>query len=78
MGDIDTTVAVNEGVKTKPQEENQAALYRKPRLSQCLNISDFETVARHTMKQTSWNYYSTGADDEFVSLPIDRRLSTKG
>ncbi|KIL87651.1 l-lactate dehydrogenase [Fusarium avenaceum] len=66
LGDIDTTVAVNEDAKAKTQEENEAALYRKPRLSHCLNISDFETVARHTMKKTSWNYYSTGADDEFT------------
>ncbi|KAG5660256.1 hypothetical protein KAF25_003778 [Fusarium avenaceum] len=66
LGHIDTTVAVNEDAKAKLQQESEAALYRKPRLSQCLNISDFETVARHTMKKTSWNYYSTGADDEFT------------
>ncbi|KAM0265278.1 hypothetical protein ACHAPA_007857 [Fusarium lateritium] len=66
LGDVDTTAVVKETINPKYQEENQTALYLKPRLSQCLNISDFETVARHTMKRTSWNYYSTGADDEFT------------
>lgn len=64
LGDVETIVTTSE--EPKP-EANQTSLYRKPKLSHCINISDFEIVARNIMKLTSWNYYSTGSDDEFVS-----------
>ena len=35
---------------------------------QCYNLMDFEAVARRTMKKTAWAYYSSGADDEIVSI----------
>ncbi|KAM0559983.1 hypothetical protein ACHAPJ_003937 [Fusarium lateritium] len=66
LGEIDTSAVINEIAKSKSQGESQTVSYRKPKLSQCLNISDFEAVARQTMKTESWNYYSTGADDEFT------------
>lgn len=35
-----------------------------PPLDQCLNLYDFEVVAKQVMKPTAWAYYSSGADDE--------------
>jgi L-lactate dehydrogenase (cytochrome) len=46
----------------------QVAVERKPILEQCYNLMDFEAVARRVMKRTAWAYYSSGADDEIVSL----------
>ncbi|RBR20876.1 uncharacterized protein FIESC28_05028 [Fusarium coffeatum] len=63
LGDIDTSVITSEGPKP---EAKQSSLYRKPKLSHCINMSDFETVARNMMKEASWNYYSTGSDDELT------------
>jgi L-lactate dehydrogenase (cytochrome) len=37
---------------------------------------DFEAVARRVMKKTAWAYYSSGADDEIVS--ISERLPLNG
>lgn len=46
--------------------ERQERLSRKPLLSQCYNLLDFEAVARRVMKKTAWGYYSSAADDEIV------------
>ncbi|SJX65350.1 probable CYB2-L-lactate dehydrogenase (cytochrome b2) [Sporisorium reilianum f. sp. reilianum] len=35
-----------------------------PPLSQCLNLYDFEVIAKRVLKPTAWAYYSSGADDE--------------
>ncbi|KAF9768392.1 hypothetical protein IL306_014335 [Fusarium sp. DS 682] len=69
LGDIDTSVpsmSTNAASEPKAQKQNREALIRKPKLSQCITISDFESVAQQTMKKSSWNYYSTGAEDEFT------------
>lgn len=66
LGDVDTSVVANEDPAPKARQGSQTSLYRKPKLSQCINISDFEHVAQNVMKTTSWNYYSTGSDDEFT------------
>ncbi|KAG8672816.1 hypothetical protein FPOAC2_06224 [Fusarium poae] len=67
LGNIDTTsVATNQDTTPKTTKGSQESLYRKPKLSHCINISDFEKVAQNVMKITSWNYYSTGSDDEFT------------
>lgn len=53
-----------------PEEENRLErVKRMPELEQCYNLMDFEAVARRIMKRTAWAYYSSGADDEIVSLP---------
>ncbi|KAK9458907.1 FMN-dependent dehydrogenase-domain-containing protein [Lipomyces oligophaga] len=39
---------------------------RMPPVSQCYNLLDFEDIARQTMKNTAWAYYSSGADDEIT------------
>lgn len=55
--------------ETDPQEEErQQRIARMPILEQCYNLMDFEAVARGVMKKTAWAYYSSGADDEIVSL----------
>ena len=43
-------------------------LWRKPALEECLNLDDFENVARRVMSEAAWAYYSSGADDEIVSV----------
>ena len=50
------------------EEERQERIKRMPILEQCYNLMDFEAVARRVMKKTAWAYYSSGADDEIVSL----------
>eukprot|EP00056_Hartaetosiga_gracilis_P010031 m.147326 g.147326 ORF g.147326 m.147326 type:complete len:1095 (+) comp13241_c0_seq11:68-3352(+) len=55
-------------------DKNELALHEtkelqteeKPPLSQILNLFDFEGVARKTMTQQGWAYYSSGADDEIA------------
>ncbi|EXL92811.1 L-lactate dehydrogenase (cytochrome) [Fusarium odoratissimum NRRL 54006] len=63
LGDIDTSVA---GMSANGTTQSKEPEQSKPKLSQCVNISDFESVAQQTMKKSSWNYYSTGAEDEFT------------
>lgn len=36
----------------------------KPGLDACINLYDFEAIAKHSVKQQGWVYYSSGADDE--------------
>ncbi len=50
------------------EEARQDRIRRKPILEQCYNLMDFEAVARTVMKKTAWAYYSSGADDEIVSV----------
>ncbi|KAH6693742.1 FMN-dependent dehydrogenase-domain-containing protein [Plectosphaerella plurivora] len=38
----------------------------KPPLSHCLNLFDFEAVARQVLNPTSWAYFSSAADDEIT------------
>ncbi|KAF4345131.1 L-lactate dehydrogenase (cytochrome) [Fusarium beomiforme] len=69
LGGIDVSapaVSASEATEAKAQEQNEGTLMRKPKLSQCITISDFESVAQQAMKKSSWNYYSTGAEDEFT------------
>jgi L-lactate dehydrogenase (cytochrome) len=57
-----------------PQEvERQERIKRMPILEQCYNLMDFEAVARGVMKKSAWAYYSSGADDEIVSLLFDSK-----
>ena len=61
-------------VNTEPDERDpdedarQDRIARKPLLEQCYNLMDFEAVARTVMKRSAWAYYSSGADDEIVSI----------
>lgn len=46
--------------------ERQGKLIDKPPLSECLSLHDFEAVAKETMTQAAWAYYSSGSDDEIT------------
>ena len=60
---------VDQGKEIDPEEDDrQERIKRMPILEQCYNLMDFEAVARRIMKKTAWAYYSSGADDEIVSL----------
>ncbi|PWN49012.1 putative CYB2-L-lactate dehydrogenase [Violaceomyces palustris] len=52
-------VAVTETKQAVAQDPNAL-----PPLDQCLNLYDFEVVAKKVLKPTAWAYYSSGADDE--------------
>jgi len=78
LGEVDmSTVKVEHQEDTEEEKERQQRIKRKPILEQCYNLMDFEAVARQTMKKTAWAYYSSGADDEIVSL-IDGKRRGKG
>ena len=69
LGPVDmSTVEVEEKVETAEEKERQERITRMPILDQCYNLMDFEAVARQIMKKTAWAYYSSGADDEIVSI----------
>lgn len=54
-------------IKVEPKEEKKVAKRdpsELPPLDQCLNLYDFEVVARQVLKPNAWAYYSSGADDE--------------
>ena len=60
---------VDQEKEIDPEEDDrQERIKRMPILEQCYNLMDFEAVARRIMKKTAWAYYSSGADDEIVSL----------
>lgn len=60
-------------VQQEESEDPEQSLIKEriqnmPPLQACYNLMDFETVAREVMRKTSWAYYSSGADDEIVSV----------
>jgi L-lactate dehydrogenase (cytochrome) len=68
LGPVDMGSVEEEIVVEDPQEiERQKRIKAMPRLEECYNLMDFESVARTVMKKTAWAYYSSGADDEIVS-----------
>lgn len=69
LGDVDMGTVEQEEKEYDPDEaERQERIKRMPILEQCYNLMDFEAVARRVMKKSAWAYYSSGADDEIVSL----------
>lgn len=40
--------------------------FEKPHISQMLNLFDFEAIARYTLSEEAFAYYSSGADDELT------------
>lgn len=57
---VDRVQLMKKEVQHPPQPAN------KPPLSHCLNLFDFESVARQVLNPTSWAYFSSAADDEIV------------
>jgi len=67
LGPVDPAT-VKEEIK-KPSGEEKALAKAKdaiPPLDLCLNLFDFEVVARTVLKGNAWAYYSSGADDEIT------------
>lgn len=66
---VDMATVEQEEKAFDPEEaDRQERISRMPSLAACYNLLDFEAVARQVMKKTAWAYYSSGADDEIVSL----------
>lgn len=69
LGEVDMSTVEKEEKADDPDEiERLERVKRMPILEQCYNLMDFEAVARRVMKKTAWAYYSSGADDEIVSI----------
>jgi hypothetical protein len=69
LGEVDMQTVQKEDKAEDPDEQERLArVERMPILEQCYNLMDFEAVAKRIMKKTAWAYYSSGADDEIVSL----------
>lgn len=65
LGKVDPSTMKKEE-KIESEEDKQIAKNKEniPALEMCLNLYDFEVVARQVLKGTAWAYYSSGADDE--------------
>ncbi|KAJ3086313.1 hypothetical protein HK102_013300 [Quaeritorhiza haematococci] len=65
MGEVDPKDVVKgkEGEKTEEELKREKG---KPSLDACLNLFDFEAVAKTVLKPEAWAYYSSGADDELT------------
>ena len=46
--------------------DRQKRIENMPRLDECFNLLDFESVAKRVMKKAAWAYYSSAADDEIT------------
>jgi L-lactate dehydrogenase (cytochrome) len=69
LGEVDMGTVKKEKKEESPEEkERLERVKRMPILEQCYNLMDFEAVARSVMRKTAWAYYSSGADDEIVSI----------
>ena len=72
LGEVDMQTVEKEEKAEDPDEiERMKRVEVMPILEQCYNLMDFEAVARRVMKKTAWAYYSSGADDEIVSVRPD-------
>jgi len=69
LGEVDMQTVEKEEKAEDPEEvERLKRVEVMPILEQCYNLMDFEAVAKRVMKKTAWAYYSSGADDEIVSV----------
>eukprot|EP00941_MAST-03F_sp_MAST-3F-sp1_P001523 g1523.t1 len=71
IGKVDPSTIRPEHVASAPEEaadvsvvEATSSSWKKPALSQMMNVFDFEDVASRVMTKEGWAYYSSGADDE--------------
>ncbi|KAG6813297.1 hypothetical protein H0H92_012452 [Tricholoma furcatifolium] len=61
------TVEKVEITVTEEEKARQARVAARPPLSEILNLHDFEAIARLTMADKAWAYYSSAADDEITN-----------
>jgi len=57
-------------VEVRVTDQERARLERveaRPPLSEILNLHDFEAIARLTMPEKAWAYYSSASDDEITN-----------
>lgn len=66
LGPVVSSAPVQEDDEDLEETERQDRIARKPLLSQCYNLFDFEVVAKRVMRKTSWAYYASAADNEIV------------
>ncbi|KAJ7188747.1 glyoxylate dehydrogenase [Mycena filopes] len=52
--------------KTEQEKKRELALASRPPLDEILNLHDFEAVARATLPDKAWAYYSSASDDEIA------------
>jgi L-lactate dehydrogenase (cytochrome) len=68
LGSVEEGTA--EKVEVKVTEQEKARLQRveaRPPLSEILNLHDFEAIARLTIPDKAWAYYSSASDDEITN-----------
>lgn len=69
LGDVAMDTVEQDEKEDDPEEQDrQDRIKHMPLLEECFNLMDFEAIARRVMKKTAWAYYSSGADDEIVSI----------
>ncbi|KAK9481400.1 FMN-dependent dehydrogenase-domain-containing protein [Lipomyces japonicus] len=70
LGQVDLATIIQDEPESKPVDEVEIARLDRvqhiPPLSSVYNLLDFEDIARQTMPNTAWAYYSSGADDEIT------------
>jgi len=52
---------------TAEEKQRQLRVQNRPPLTECLNLHDFESIARAVMSEKAWAYYSSAADDEITN-----------
>ncbi|KAH7024170.1 FMN-dependent dehydrogenase-domain-containing protein [Ilyonectria destructans] len=72
LGPVVSSAPVQEDDEDLEETERQDRIARKPLLSQCYNLFDFEVVAKRVMKKTSWAYYASAADNEITAQENQR------
>ena len=60
------TKADCKGVVLLPTASASASVSTRPPIDSCLNLYDFEAVAKHALKLSAFNYYATASTDEFT------------
>lgn len=68
MSEATTTHSLRRIEKVESEEDKLIAQRRAelPPLDECLNLYDFEALAKGVMSKQAWAYYSSGADDEIT------------
>lgn len=68
IGDVDASTVSKERETTQTQTTvNEVQMVDgRPHVSYLINVFDFEAVAKQVMKKESWDYYSSGSDDEIT------------
>ncbi|KAG8955612.1 hypothetical protein FRC04_007603 [Tulasnella sp. 424] len=67
LGPVDPdTVKQTPKELTAEQKQREERSRLKPPIDECLNLHDFEAVAKATLPDKAWAYYSSAADDEIT------------